>query len=832
MKLFKKISAFALVGATVFSLTACKEGSTGEGTPEAVKKDYTYYSYTSALGTNWNPHTWETNADSGMLGYIESPFVDVTVKNSTSGEYQWVYEMATSITDVTASHRDDLVKYKSTLPESAESWDEVDKDFVYEIKLNPEAQWQDGTKINADSYIYSMKQLLAPELQNYRANNYYTGESAIAGAYEYYNQGKSDFFPCTDFDASAYANEKLYLDLNGASFWSMMFGEANAKDTYSWAAKYFTFTDASGATVDFYEKYSALVDENGRIEATESVVSDIKSWATGVGAFGWGEWSDADLAYFCTFKYTFPEAKYDETVGLYKVDDYTIRYVLKNAYEEFYFKVSMSSNWLVHEETYEKCKSFDKGVYTSTYGTSLATTVSYGPYKMESLQDDKQVTYVQNDNWYGYEKLEDGSLYSETTFEVDGKKIQQYATTRIVIDVMTPDAAKLAFESGKLSEYAPTASELPGYSLSEQLYKADETYTMRLFYNTDLDALKEMDNSKGNKYSVVMSNEKFRKAFSLSVNRTDWVTTTAGYKPAYSLINSLYYYNVAHDPNSIFRNTDEAMQAICDIYGVTYGEGKQYATLAEAYAGITGYNLAEAKKLMKEACDELVAAGLYAKGEEIKIRIAWKAGAPDADDHAQVAKLNEYINAAVADSGFGKVTFELVGNLAKRYEDVPNGEYAIGYGAWGGAAFYPFTMFQVYMDPDHTALHEAGCWDPTTETLTLVLGKDAEGKDITDTMTYQKWSGSLAGEGKYANADESVKLYILSQLEKAFIEKYYCMPLATTTACSLVSYQLSYYTENYNIMYGYGGIRLMSYNYDDAAWAKFVADNDNQLSYK
>ena len=38
-------------------------------------------------------------------------------------------------------------------------------------------------------------------------------------------------------------------------------------------------------------------------------------------------------------------------------------------------------------------------------------------------------------------------------------------------------------------------------------------------------------------------------------------------------------------------------------------------------------------------------------------------------------------------------------------------------------------------------------------------------------------------------------------------------------------------TENYNIMYGYGGIRLMTYNYDDEAWAKYVADQGGTLSY-
>ncbi|HCO61994.1 MAG TPA: hypothetical protein DIT49_00565, partial [Clostridiales bacterium] len=52
---------------------------------------------------------------------------------------------------------------------------------MFEIALNPDAKWQDGSVINADSYIYSMKQLLNSKMRNYRANLYISGESAVAG---------------------------------------------------------------------------------------------------------------------------------------------------------------------------------------------------------------------------------------------------------------------------------------------------------------------------------------------------------------------------------------------------------------------------------------------------------------------------------------------------------------------------------------------------------------------------------------------------------------------------------------------------------------------------
>ena len=76
--------------------------------------------------------------------------------------------------------------------------------------------------------------------------------------------------------------------------------------------------------------------------------------------------------------------------------------------------------------------------------------------------------------------------------------------------------------------------------------------------------------------------------------------------------------------------------------------------------------------------------------------------------------------------GIGEITLEAIGSINDRYGDVPKGEYAIGYGAWGGAAFYPFRNFQVYMDPDQYDINEAANWDPKTEELTLTVNGEEE----------------------------------------------------------------------------------------------------------
>ena len=99
-------------------------------------------------------------------------------------------------------------------------------------------------------------------------------------------------------------------------------------------------------------------------------------------------------------------------------------------------------------------------------------------------------------------------------------------------------------------------------------------------------------------------------------------------------------------------------------------------------------------------------------------------------------------------------------------------------------------------------------------------------------MTWQDWSRALVGTGPYANASIGVKLDITATMEREFLKKYYRIPLAASCAAYLQSFQVQDYTENYNIMYGFGGMELMTYNYTDAQWADYVAKAGGTLSYE
>ena len=834
-----KLIALVLVVVTCFGILAScnlfkKPDPTPTPTPDenTIKEgNFTYNSYASALGTNWNPHTWETSADSSIAGYLEMPLVTMQALDTENGVYQWIYEMATSITDVTATHQSDLTKYGSTLPENEDGTTkaatEVTEGYVFEIKLNPNAKWQNGDVINADSYIYSMEKLLNSKMRNYRANLYYDAESALAGAMGYFNSEAPIYSPVVTYPADdpVYsvdpAETQTYISLTAVPTFAPYTFKTLCED----------YGIVSKAT---YDALAELTNSYGYIPVNEENMELImKGVVEYCGGFNFGPDVTPEMAaeeYFDEFTFYVSgvgdKVEWD-TVGLYKVDDYTINYVCQTQIDYNYFLTSCTSNWLVHPSTYEATMEEEAGLTITKYGTSKETSMSYGPYMMETFEDDKQVVFVQNPNWYGWEKTESGYLYSMTPYEVDGEHRQRYQTTKIVIDVMTTEVAYQKFLKGELMDYAPTPEELTEYTLSDRLTRVDETYTMSFFFNTNEEVLKNLDTST-NENSIVLSNYNFRKAFSLAFNRADFVTVTEGYSPAYSLMNKLYHYDIYNDPTSSYRASEPAMQAICNLYGVKYGEGEIYATLKEAYDSITGYNLDEAKALMKTACEELVAAGLYTAGENIKIQIGWKKGAMEDADNAQVAKVQEYLNAAVAGSGFGSVTIEGIGSLEDRYGDVPAGKFAIGYGAWGGAAFYPFRNFQVYCDTVQYAgqINELGCWNPATTNLTLTV----DGEEVT--MTWQDWSRSMIGTGKFANVSNDIKLEITAAMEQEFLEFYYRIPLCGTTICSLLSYKADYYTWDYNIMYGFGGLELMTYNYDDAEWAVYVAEQGGTLNYK
>ncbi len=196
-------------------------GCMGQGkTPNSDgTESYTYNDYVSTMATNWNPHTYETATDSypadyirmGLYGFAYNDEVHLTAGKEPYSFYRIIPEMAASEpVDVTEKVKAEHPEFG--IPESATAG------FAYTIDLNPKARWEDGTPINADTYVYSMKRLLAPELLNYRASDYYAGNFSIAGAEEYAKGEYGDDFSKVGLYKSGEYQITLVLDKSLGGF--------------------------------------------------------------------------------------------------------------------------------------------------------------------------------------------------------------------------------------------------------------------------------------------------------------------------------------------------------------------------------------------------------------------------------------------------------------------------------------------------------------------------------------------------------------------------------------------------------------------------------------
>ena len=599
-----KIATLAVAAAMVSSVALFAAGC-GKKTEDTGS--YTYREATTSLPTNWNPHSWESNTDGALMAYVTSPLVDMSILNSEEKTYQWVYEMATSVKDVTAANQTDLTKYGVTLP-AGQTATNTTSGYVFEIELREGAAWENGEAITADDYVYSMQQLVNPEMLNYRANLYIANESELAGAYNYYYSLQTEIFTAVadlgDYESmEAAVEDGLDVVIDMWNLWGLQ-GALDADGNE--CPQYVSISN----TTKYRDPAVAEGEEGDWISASEIYAQNAGMLTVG---------SEYDGVYIGVIVENENTDTTWDNVGFYKVDDYTVRYVTQSYVDLNTFMTSLTSNWLVYEDLYEELKETVGDLVVTTYGTSKETTMSYGPYKIDSIDTGRQMKFSQNANWYGWDRDEDGKIVTDdygnyvstTEFLVDGEHVRQYMTTNIQIDVMTEDTQELAFFRGELTTWNPPADQLGDYAMSDYLYQEDETYTLSLFFNTDLDALKAMDKAGTNTNGVVVSNYNFRKAMSLAIDRSAFCEASPGYKPAYSLMNEQYYYDIYNDPNSVYRNSEPAMQAICNLYGVEYGEGTPYATLEDAYNSITGYNATEAHDLLAKACDELVAAGLY-----------------------------------------------------------------------------------------------------------------------------------------------------------------------------------------------------------------------------
>lgn len=764
MEKLKKLLSLLLALAMVFSLAAC-------GGEEEQEESYTYR-YTGESISTWSPTDWSTASEGDLVSFTASALYDFAM-NTTKDGYDVVPEGAAALPEDVTSEFAGNATYG--VPEDAT------EGYAWRIKLNENMCWQDGTKITADDYLYSLQQFLSPEMKNYRASIFYEGSFNIANAKEYYSKGEMMYnyatqsveygTPFEEIEQDLYLNSSVVNEY----WWEMSIDDVFAEYGNDYDA-YFTLEDGTL----LFDKYATGTD----ILVTEEVYNDL--------AYLCGEGFEDDWLYWCVT--ATPADGEWEDVGLIKEDDYTITFVLKNPTTEFYAVYALSTPMLVNQTLYEENKKDAGGLIKSSYGTSVDQFASYGPYKVVDFQPDRKVTLARNENWYGW---------------TDGNHEGQYQTTNIEINMIDETSTiKQLFFQGELEVYGLQKDDMTQYGTSDYAYYSPQTYTWKYSFNTDYETLHAEDDEANGINHSILSLIEFRQAISLALDRSAFVAKTEpASEPGYGLINNLY----VCDPETgeRYRDSEWAQQAMRNFYGV------------EDTSKITGYDKEAAAAKFQEAYDKAIEQGILKETDTIEL-----------DLHAMSYEINQdrtdFLHDAIQEATVGtslegkvKVLFVADDNWTANAQ---SGLCDVTYTSWGGSDMDPYNIMQCYVYSDYA--NEYGLGDICASTdLTLNIN----GEDVTYTLTdwyYEMYSGS------YATADTDVRNQILAGMEQAILETYTTIPVLYQNSACLYSQRLVLGSDTYvNSLVEFGGIRFMTYTMNDEEWKAYCEENNNQLTY-
>ena len=814
-KLLMLIAMVLVVVLCASVLTACKKDKGKDNKPYDITKrastgwedsrQYTLREYTSQMPGQWCTILSSDIVNNDMESYMTSSFYEFNYKFDADGKivpgaFTVEYSAATKLEDVTK-------KYAGQYGLAADA----EKGQAFAMTLRNDLTWDDGTPIKAADFVYTMTQQLSPNYLFDTASNYYSGNYVIHNAQNYVKQGQKGMFP-------AYSIMKEY---NVADDAKLIYSTTNSRV----AEKGFTpevIVAAFGIEGMTVEKINAL---NGKSLADIKKDATLnETWEALLGA--WKTDPNEELDFFET-EYEYPKMDFSE-VGYFVGDnEYELVMVIDGtlkpldeegnlAYEAGYY----FSNWpLVKKDLWEKCEDTTKTPYANSYCTTLEKSASWGPYKLTNYQTDKTYTVSRNDKWFGY-GLE--------------QYAKQYQTDTIITNKIPEwDTAWMSFRLGEYDSVSMDVKIANEYRTSRQAYFTPDTAT----FDLNLQSLATSRTDKRN--NLLLNYDDFRKAISLAINRDDYCAKNSpSSQAALGLLNSMYYNDVEN--GKVYRESIQAKEAILNAYGAEKVEGGWkvgnvvYSNIDEAVDATTGYNVTLARQLMTSAYNKAKADGNYRDGEKIVLTFGIS------EQTANTDRVKNWFQAAFDDATKGtafegKISIEYFIFSDKTWsEQFADGEYDLCFGAWGNAPFNPaYLLCETQISAEN---RYAVKWDPTTVSVTVKATPDEKHKDGVYTYNLEQWRLILQGKDgcpvNFKNFPMEDQLTALGAVETAILKAYYSIPVYSRYSASLMGYKTDYITYEYNTFMGYGGIRYMSYNFDDTEWAAFVAEKGGELNYK
>ena len=795
--------------------------------PTPTERTFTYNKYTSQMPSQWCDVTINDSTNQEFAKYFRSSLFEFNYKYDENGKivpggFAVEYSAATKLEDVTA-------KYAGQYGISAN----LTNGRAFAITLRDDLRWDDGTPIKAEDFVYSMQQQLSPKyLFDTAANYYYYGNLFVHNAEKYLKQGTGWFDARTTYGIYDESLDSKLVFAIGEGSTNTNYGNAQAYYFSAWGLP-------AGTTAEAAANY--MVQDGGARTTVEAILAlegktlaEIKAdetmkatWEAVLGF--WQTDPNEELDFFVTY-YTYPEMDFSE-VGYFVGDnEYELVIVLDNDTLNLldengdltYEAANSFNDWpLVKRDLWERCEHSSGGVpYANSYGTSVETSASWGPYKLTDFKVNQTCTLSRNENWFGYGLK-----------QYEG----QYQTDTIVITKQDDwDTVWEAFQRGEFDGINLDLKIASDYRNSKRAIFKPETFTFSLNLQSKATSRTE------NRNNLLLNYKEFRNAISLALNRSDYCSVNAPTsEAALGLLNELYYYDVEN--GKTYRGSTQAKEAILNAYGATKnadGSWKvgtaTYTDIDEALDATTGYNLTLARQLVDEAVSKAIAAGDYPQGEKVVLTYGI------AEQTANTDRIKNWFQSA-----FDKMTegTKLAGLVKIEYfifsvsnwsEQFANGEYDLCFGAWGSAAFNPaYLLCETQISSDN---RYAIGWDPTTVSVTVKATPDAKHEDGVYTYNLEQWRLILQGkEGcpvNFKNFPMDDQLAALGAVETAILQAYYSVPVFSRYSASLMGYKTDYISYEYNTFMGYGGIRYMSYNFDDAEWSAFVQSKGGELNYK
>ena len=795
-------------------------------TRDFTKTEYTYNSYTAVSPSNWNELTYQDNNDTQIMNYLAGSFFSFDFKYNSEGkiidgEFEVKFDFATALEDVTDVYGEEY------------GLDPKTPNYVWKITIRKDGKWDDGTPIKAQDFVYSMKEQLNPLFKNYRADSYYNGSVNLVNAKNYVFQGSTvdvdngEGYKLNELTAG---EDGVYRSPNGGN--KMRFA---LKTKLSWLQNETLDSYVTGNPtyfdVDAYNQLKAKAGEDGFVDVTNETIELMAKVITASAA--WGETRE-DVINYMVYEYTYPELSFDK-VGIKAVGDYEIVVAMtdpivfiEDGKLTYHAPYEFASLPLVHKVKYEANKvapATDGALWTSTYNSSLASTASWGPYKLTDYQTGKYYKLEKNPHWYGWKmKKYDGKYQTDA---VSCQTIEKY------------DTAFLSFRKGQLDDIGIDVSVAADYKNSKQAYFTPDDFVGSIQLQSNAEELKKRESAGVNK--TILTYADFRKALSLGLNRADFVNKcTTSSLAGFGLYNSMHYIDVANGVT--YRSTDAAKKALCEAYAIDLDEFG--GDLDEAVASITGYQPNQAKALVKKAYDAALAKGDIKEGDKVVLVYG------SSVDSESVKRNFDYLNNAWKTLMVGtplEGRFELTFN-ASFGSDWANsfraGGYDICMGGWKGAAWDPGYFIMAYLSPDY--MYSKGWKTDAHEIEITVHGVDAEGNvtnNENDVYTSKRpifgtnknsWYELLNGKYGQGFLSDEFRCEILGQMEAEVLKQYYTIPYSNRFVASLHSFKIDYVTYTYNTFCGYGGIEYLKYNHTDAQWKAYVDKNaqGGELNYK